>query len=110
MKPLSERLRDRTTLRFMGNCKCGNCQLVDRPLLDEAILAVATLEALQKSKVGEPRGEARHTWSEAIEAAAKVCDAFLDEPKPTDQHVAAMTLAERIRSLTPQHRRRMIPR
>lgn len=44
--PLSERLRDRTTLRFMGNCKCGNCQLVPRPLLDEAIQAAAVLYAV----------------------------------------------------------------
>lgn len=45
---LSERLRDRTTLRFMGNCKCGNCQLVSRPLLDEAIRATSVMqEALE---------------------------------------------------------------
>lgn len=45
---LSERLRDRTTLRFMGECKCGNCQLVPRPLLDEAIAATAALEGVRR--------------------------------------------------------------
>ena len=44
MTSLSERLRDRTTLRYMADCKCGNCQLVVRPLLDEAIAFIARAE------------------------------------------------------------------
>lgn len=43
-RSLSERLRDRTTLRFMGNCKCGSCQLVPHRLLDEAIAVIAKME------------------------------------------------------------------
>lgn len=44
VRPLSERLRDRTTLRFMGNCKCGNCQLVPRMLLEETIAVIIRME------------------------------------------------------------------
>ena len=58
---LSERLRDRTTLRFMGDCKCGNCQLVNRPLLDEAIAFIAEVER----RPPQPTGEGWRPISEA---------------------------------------------
>lgn len=47
LSSLSERLRDRTTLRYMGDCKCGNCQLVSRPLLDEAIAVTAAMSKVE---------------------------------------------------------------
>ncbi len=36
MSDITERLRDRTTLRYMGNCKCGKCQLVPKQLVGDA--------------------------------------------------------------------------
>lgn len=40
-----ERLRERTALRYMGNCKCGSCQLVPRADVDEAAATITALRA-----------------------------------------------------------------
>ena len=42
---LADRLRERLTLRYMGNCKCGHCQLVPDVLLQEAIAALSASPA-----------------------------------------------------------------
>lgn len=39
-------LRDRTTLRYMGDCKCGKCQLVPRYLVARAADEIDTLTSI----------------------------------------------------------------
>ena len=39
------RLRERTTLRYAGNCKCGSCQLVPRELIQRIIVALDERDA-----------------------------------------------------------------
>lgn len=43
---LADQLREHTAMRFMGDCECGNCQLVSRPLLDRAIAAAEDRDRL----------------------------------------------------------------
>lgn len=45
MSDIVERLRERTTLRYMADCKCGNCQCVPHPVVTEAFNAIAILRA-----------------------------------------------------------------
>lgn len=56
MSEIARRLRDKTALRFMGDCKCGKCQLVPRAEIDEAAAYIERLEAALEKIVG---------WSEA---------------------------------------------
>jgi hypothetical protein len=37
-------LRERTALMYMGDCKCGRCQLVPHAMIDEACEALERLE------------------------------------------------------------------
>lgn len=37
VRPLSARLQDHMTLKYIGDCKCGRCQLIPDDLLAEAI-------------------------------------------------------------------------
>lgn len=54
---IAEELRERTALRYSGNCKCGKCQLVPREIVDAAGREIARLRsdfaALQHALVGE---------------------------------------------------------
>lgn len=50
---IAERLRDRTTLRYMGNCKCGKCQLVPHSLVGEAANAIDGLHKLADERFDE---------------------------------------------------------
>jgi len=47
---LIEKLLERTTLRYMGDCKCGNCQLVPRELIAEAANTLASQAVLLDRK------------------------------------------------------------
>jgi len=40
-----ERLRERTALRYMGDCKCGKCRLVPREMVDAAADLLARVAA-----------------------------------------------------------------
>lgn len=40
---LSDELREFTAMRYMGDCKCGKCQLVPRTVLDRAITTIRTV-------------------------------------------------------------------
>lgn len=47
MSNIAEELRERTALRYAGDCKCGQCQLVPRDLLDRAITALRVQAAYE---------------------------------------------------------------
>ncbi len=40
---IMERLRERMKIKYMGNCKCGHCQLVNENDLAEAIAEIRSL-------------------------------------------------------------------
>ena len=61
---LLDELREYTALRYAGDCKCGNCQLVPRATLDRAIQTMAQLEA--------------HA-AEQVRAERKVCAKIADD-------------------------------
>ena len=44
---LAEELREYTAMKYMGNCKCGKCQLVPREFIDRLYVALS-------APVGEP--------------------------------------------------------
>ena len=48
---LVRRLRERTTLRYMGGCKCGFCQLVH---VDDIYRAADRIEALMAERQWQP--------------------------------------------------------
>ena len=52
---LLDELREYTALRYAGDCKCGNCQLVPRATLDRAIQTMAQLEAHARSQKRKER-------------------------------------------------------
>lgn len=54
-KPLIDRLRELLKFKYMGDCKCGNCQLVPYDLLEKTIQALATPPA-SGSPAGVPEG------------------------------------------------------
>ncbi len=56
---IAEQLRDRTTLRYMGNCKCGKCQLVPRDLVVKAADGLDVMLQL-RAFVGIMFGEGPH--------------------------------------------------
>jgi hypothetical protein len=45
VKALAERLNERTALKYMGDCKCGRCQLVPVDDLHAAVTALESAEA-----------------------------------------------------------------
>jgi hypothetical protein len=45
MSDLAGQLREYTALRYMGDCKCGNCRLVPRPFIDVVADRIEALEA-----------------------------------------------------------------
>jgi hypothetical protein len=49
MSKLVKSLRDRTALKYMGNCKCMNCQLMPRPMIDAVADRIEALEAALRS-------------------------------------------------------------
>ena len=114
MTSLSERLRDRTTLRFMGDCKCGNCQLVPRPLLDEAIAATARLEGVARVsderfaeiKRGQAIVDGLVAWRESLltcpltmEPAGRARIRELSTPPKDDHDRAVLALCDDIERL-----------
>lgn len=44
---LIERLRERTAFRYKADCKCGDCQIVSRDLLDMAIILLESFPRLE---------------------------------------------------------------
>ena len=66
---LLDELREYTALRYAGDCKCGNCQLVPRATLDRAIQTMAQLEAHAAEQV-RPLVEALEGLIEAVELDA----------------------------------------
>lgn len=66
---LLDELREYTALRYVGDCKCGNCQLVPRATLDKAIRTIARLEAHAAEQV-RPLVEALEGLIEAVELDA----------------------------------------
>lgn len=52
-----ERLKERRKLKFMGDCKCGHCQLVPVELIDEAAARIAALEA-ENGRLAKERDDA----------------------------------------------------
>lgn len=43
---LIDELRERTAMKFMGDCKCGNCQLVPKEMLVRALGELVLLRRL----------------------------------------------------------------
>lgn len=43
---LAAELRERTALRYAGNCKCGKCQLVPRDMINAAAREIERLRAV----------------------------------------------------------------
>ena len=70
-----ERLCERRKLRYMGNCKCGKCQLVPMDLLDDAICELRRLRAASPSEVRKHDG--RNIADSAPHAA--YCDIALQD-------------------------------
>ena len=64
-----ERLREHTALKYMGDCKCGNCQLVPRPMVDEAADDIERLLALVKAQEALTRNA--NDESERLRAALR---------------------------------------
>jgi hypothetical protein len=51
VRALAARLSERTALRYMGNCKCGHCALVDVADLKMAVSVLTELAATHKPDV-----------------------------------------------------------
>lgn len=49
--PAAERMRERTKLRYMGDCKCGKCQLVPLDLVYEAAALLSEHDRLTEEVV-----------------------------------------------------------
>lgn len=64
---ITDELRERTALRYMGNCKCGRCQLVPRELLDRALRHMSDTDF------------ARRELLEALKGVVAVSDRKTDE-------------------------------
>ena len=82
-----ERLCERRKLRYMGNCKCGKCQLVPMELLDDAICELRRLRAASPSEVRKHDG--RNIADSAPHAA--YCDIALQ-----DAQIEVMDNGERL--------------
>jgi hypothetical protein len=48
MRDIVERLRERLTLRYMSDCKCGKCQLVHGDDVAEAAYEIGRLRGLMR--------------------------------------------------------------
>jgi hypothetical protein len=59
------RLRERTTLRYAGNCKCGSCQLVPRELIQRVIVALDERDAKAADEIEKLR-ERSDDWRAAM--------------------------------------------
>ncbi len=79
-RELIERLIELRKLKYMGDCKCGKCQLVPLDLLNAAI----------------ERLSAGSGWRDGVEAAAKICDA----EHRANLHSVAISLGSDARAMT----------
>jgi len=48
---MQDRLREKLKLKYVGNCKCGQCQLVEADLIEEAAAHIDALEARAAPRV-----------------------------------------------------------
>ena len=53
-KDLTGQLRERLKLKYMGNCKCGQCQLVPAELMHSVI---SFIEAITRSAARSPNSD-----------------------------------------------------
>jgi len=68
---LLDELREYTALRYAGDCKCGNCQLVPRATLDRAIQTMAQLEAHAAEQVRAEREAWQLKLQQLYESASR---------------------------------------
>lgn len=56
---LSKRLQERTAMRYIGDCKCGECQLVPIAFLHETVSALVYFRAALAASPPSPSANAR---------------------------------------------------
>ena len=64
------RLRERTTLRYAGNCKCGSCQLVPRELIQRIIVALDERDAKPTDEIERLRAALERIAQHDMQAIA----------------------------------------
>jgi hypothetical protein len=95
MTDIVERLRERTAMRFMGDCKCGKCQLVPRADVAEA----AALIASQAKRVAELEGALAFAGPLIEERAKQIAKGYTDAHD--DEHAKGEILAAALCYLRP---------
>lgn len=91
---LSERLRERTALKYMGDCKCGHCQLVARADLVEAVAVVSEAERqCERAVILDEIAEAMESHGYAHMANGPGVAAVLEQIDAAESQVAALRKA-----------------
>ena len=80
-------LREFRKMRYMGDCKCGNCQLIPLQVLDDTILQFDRLQDLVKTLIendpSEPIADNGMTVLDGWRDRAKRVLADVSTPKET---------------------------
>lgn len=76
-------LREYTAMKYMGDCKCGKCQLVPRHVLDECIAERdAMVRALRTIAAMDPKGIRADDLGRAARIAAESAMTRQPHPRP----------------------------
>jgi len=70
MSDLVERLNEKLKLKYIGNCKCGKCQLVEADLIAEAVSDLTRLRS-EVERLTRERDDAQKQYADLVQMERK---------------------------------------